>query len=268
MMPRGIGTRRGAFTLIEILVVIAVIALVISLLLPALGKARQAGRATVCLSNQAQIGVAMIMYADYFKGWIPREGTLLFPPEPQRARLPYTIGLRPFLDESVSFDQDPDDQYQHAFYFWDPARLPDNHHVHFIVNAMPFTAPGVVDPRAASDHHWRRGPTLLSRLYRPNTTIYLTDFTQDDSGALYAAMIGEGTSDLAIGQFYDLWNIDQMRPGGPNDLFHADRIAPFRHGLGTNATYLDGHAKFIRGQDLIDINIWDDGDYKRPRDRW
>src|SRR5689334_4208896 len=105
MMPRGTRARRGAFTLIEILVVIAVIALVISLLLPALGKSRQAGRTTVCLSNQAQIGLAMTMYADYFKGWIPREGTELLPPSPQRARLPYTIGLRPFLDETVSFDQ-------------------------------------------------------------------------------------------------------------------------------------------------------------------
>jgi prepilin-type processing-associated H-X9-DG protein len=210
----------------------------------------------------------MTMYADYFKGWIPREGTELFPPSPQRARLPYTIGLRPFLDDTVSFDQDPNDQYEHAFYFRDPARFPDNHRIHYIVNAMPFSAPGVFDVRAESDYRWRRGPTLLSRLYRPNTTIYLTDFTQDDSGGLYAAMIQQGTSDLQIGQFYDLWNVEQMRPGGPTDLLHADRIAPFRHGLGTNATYLDGHARFVRGQDLINIAIWDDGDYRRPRDRW
>src|SRR5947207_13723351 len=74
------GRAARGFTLIEVLVVIAVIALLISLLLPALGKAKQMGRATVCLSNQAQIGLAMNMYADYFKGWIPREGTRLFAP--------------------------------------------------------------------------------------------------------------------------------------------------------------------------------------------
>lgn len=54
--------RRG-FTLIELLVVIAVIAILIGLLLPAIGKAREAGRAVVCLSNQRQLALCMFQYA-------------------------------------------------------------------------------------------------------------------------------------------------------------------------------------------------------------
>ena len=57
-------SRPHAFTLIELLVVISIIALLISILLPALGAARDAARSTACLSDQRQIGLAMMMYAN------------------------------------------------------------------------------------------------------------------------------------------------------------------------------------------------------------
>ena len=60
---------QAAFTLVELLVVVSIIALLISLLLPALGKARAAARAVVCLSIQRQFGLAELMYADEHAGW-------------------------------------------------------------------------------------------------------------------------------------------------------------------------------------------------------
>jgi type II secretory pathway pseudopilin PulG len=60
--------------LVELLVVIGIIAVLISLLLPALSKARKSANTTTCLSNQRQLVTAMHMYAGAYKSRLPSYG--------------------------------------------------------------------------------------------------------------------------------------------------------------------------------------------------
>lgn len=98
--------RRSAFTLIELLLVVSIIALLIAILLPALGGARKAARTAACMSNMRQLAVADGSYAADARGYITtfgaREGKWGTPPdEPDLGNTANTRRMDVHADQAV-----------------------------------------------------------------------------------------------------------------------------------------------------------------------
>src|SRR5688572_3547199 len=82
--------RRAAFTLVELLVVIGIIAILISMLMPVLGKAKDQADRVNCQSKLRQLVTAVRLYAHDYKDWIPQTYGITDPPGPET--IPVTTG--------------------------------------------------------------------------------------------------------------------------------------------------------------------------------
>jgi prepilin-type N-terminal cleavage/methylation domain-containing protein/prepilin-type processing-associated H-X9-DG protein len=255
------GRSRHGFTLIELLVVISVIMLLISLLLPALGGAREAARAAACMSNQRQILTGLGGYLNANRDVVPREGSVDPNPLFERDYLSWAVALRPYVDERASIQDDLNDLFEWAPYYRDPSRRPDGHRIHFMANAMPFLSKGVVDTASngLGDYRYRRGPTPLSRLRFPEQTAYIGEYADDVGGAIESLINALPARDIDRAQYYDVWEAAHIE-NGP-----MQRITAKRHGDGGNLAFIDGHCKAIPSVNLVKLDTWDDGDYGRRR---
>lgn len=180
--PPVAGSRSG-FTLIELLVAIAIIALLIGIMLPALGKARSAGRSVVCLANSRSIATAMTMYADadrmehYPTARMPGMAMNGNPPAPFQMSWIYL--LAPYVGVEMPLPNDPTvEEIQRFVQAMEVCKCPEDHSQNWDAMMMPRLASYGINAYLTPNHppHWG---VKASQIRFPSRCVLSAELTEE-----------------------------------------------------------------------------------------
>jgi len=226
--------RRAAFTLIELLVVIAIIAILASMLLPALGRAKAKGRAIQCINNLKQVGLAMVMYSDEHDGYIPRGNGH-----------PWFLAYMPYMPEGGTDKEFRQVRIYRCSAYPNPSTR-RKQIITYVINAWKFASP---NDKVGSE---QVGPSKLNAFQSPSDTIHLTD---NENGSWRPIITGYQD---AITDLNDVWapgHLPFTEGTATRRLNSERRVAANRHNFGVNATFLDGHARYLKAEKVV-TDLW------------
>lgn len=224
------GMRGSAgFTLVELIIVMAIIGLLVAIIVPALRLCQVQARRTVCLSNLHQIGTAAIAYAASNSGHIPRGNNSLW--------------MVVFL-QYLSQDQTAEDYRQVEIY-----RCPDYPNAEQVVcyvdSSWGFSGRN-------DNLGWEvLDPTKLSQFHRPAGTIYFAD---NESGPWRPIIVSRDSEGI---DRCDVWHPTHLPGSNAQQDIYGRRVARSRHLEGCNVMYLDGHSDWMEAGEMT-IDMWRD----------
>jgi prepilin-type processing-associated H-X9-DG protein/prepilin-type N-terminal cleavage/methylation domain-containing protein len=242
---------RRAFTLIEILVIIAIIAIVAAILYPVFAKAREKGRQISCLSNFKQCGLAFSQYASDWEGRLPP--LWLIDTAGSETEVGTGIGswatcIMPYLGEGTQVDMtNYDNAYLVGTKFMRCPSAPTPGYTLYGGLDNLYTI-GVNYPGAFSYvlRYWLPRSAILDKL--PTTTFIAADC----SGLRYCHgfIYTPGEPDFTLATDTDNDGIPDTMTG-PNQFdvqgphYYPYNGVAFRHNDGANMLFADGHAKWV-----------------------
>lgn len=233
---------KRAFTLIELLVVIAIIAILAALLLPVLSRAKEKARATTCLNNMRQIGIASTLYTGEFRDIIVPMASVVNPVPADRL-IPYQQYLwwpdilRPYTKGGPKLYSCPD-----VFPTQAGVTLTNLFGIGMNFNELG-VFPDNVDPAT--------GPFVrVSSVRIPSATVMFAD-------SAYVDNVSETNADKWIASInrpnywegYGVWLF--VTPAARNNQWNRNAVRVFnRHSGLANCAFVDGHVKAMKSSAL------------------